>query len=48
MEYNYLEAVSEDVRNYIDENKDEILYKVGCMDGDDPEKLCGRYRRVSE
>ena len=37
MEYNYLEAVSEDVRSYIDENKDEILYRVGCMDGDDPE-----------
>lgn len=37
MEYNYLEAMHEDVRNYIDENKDEILYKVGCMDGDDPE-----------
>ena len=37
MEYNYLEAVSEDVRNYIDENKDEILEAVNCMDGDDPE-----------
>ena len=37
MEYNYLEAMHEDIRDYIDENKDEILYKVGCMDGDDPE-----------
>lgn len=37
MEYNYLEAMHEDIRDYINENKDEILYKVGCMDGDDPE-----------
>lgn len=37
MEYNYLEAMHEDIRDYIDENKDEILDKVGCMDGDDPE-----------
>ena len=37
MEYNYLEAMHEDIRDYIDENKDEILYRVGCMDGDDPE-----------
>ena len=25
MEYNYLEAMHEDIRDYIDENKDEIL-----------------------
>ena len=37
MEYNYLEAMHEDIRDYIDENRDEILYRVGCMDGDDPE-----------
>lgn len=37
MEYNYLEAMHEDIRDYIDENRDDILYKVGCMDGDDPE-----------
>lgn len=37
MEYNYLEAMHEDIRDYIDENKDEILEAVGCMDGDDPE-----------
>lgn len=37
MEYNYLEAMHEDIRDYIDENKDEILYKMGCMDGVDPE-----------
>ena len=36
MEYNYLEAMHEDIRDYIDENKDEILDKMGCMDGEDP------------
>ena len=37
MEYNYLEAMHEDIRDYIDENKDEILDKMGGMDGEDPE-----------
>lgn len=36
MEYNYLEAMHEDIRNYIDEHKDEILDKMGCMDGENP------------
>lgn len=35
MKYNYLEAVSEDVRNYIDENKNEILEAVNYEDGED-------------
>lgn len=37
MEYNYLEAMHEDIRDYIDENKNEILDEMGCMDGVDPE-----------
>lgn len=36
MEYNYLDAVKEDVRNYIDENREDILDKMGCMDGENP------------
>ena len=36
MEYNYLDAVKEDVRNYIDEHREDILDKMGCMDGEDP------------
>lgn len=35
MEYNYLDAVREDVRNYIDENKDEILEAVNYEEGED-------------
>lgn len=35
MEYNYLNAVKEDVRNYIDENKDEILEAVNYEEGED-------------
>lgn len=35
MEYNYLDAVKEDVRNYIDENKDEILKAVNYEEGED-------------
>lgn len=35
MEYNYLDAVKEDVRNYIDENKDEILEAVNYEEGED-------------
>lgn len=36
MKYNYLDAVKEDVRNYIDENREDILDKMGCMDGENP------------
>lgn len=35
MEYNYLEAMHEDIRNYIDENKDEILEAVNYEAGED-------------
>lgn len=35
MEYNYLEAMHEDIRDYIDENKDEILEAVNYEAGED-------------
>lgn len=35
MEYNYLDAVKEDVRDYIDENKDKILEAVNYEEGED-------------
>ena len=34
MEYNYLEAMHEDIRDYIDENKDEILEAVNYEAGE--------------
>lgn len=35
MEYDYLDAVKEDVRKYIEENRVDILNKVGYEDFDD-------------